>query len=294
MSTEATIKAFERMGFTRVEAEVYVYLVEHSPATGYAVAKAIGRTQGAAYKTLASLESRGAVEVDGGRSRLCRAVPPRELLERLDRRFQEQKREATEALRTLQPAESDERIYRLTTTDQVYERCRAMLAACRRIAILDLFPKPLAVVRPDVQAAADRGVSVLLMAYEETDLRGVRVTPLPYGGDIDEYLPLQWISVFTDGQESLIAALSLDGGTVFQAVWTASLLLSWGQGSYAKWALFCHDLIRLLEAGAGREELVEERRRWEEAYPGFVSPGYQEMRRRFALNGGERCPGGAS
>jgi len=294
MSAEATIKAFERMGFTRVEAEVYVHLVEHSPATGYAVAKAIGRTQGATYKTLASLESRGAVEVDGGRNRLCRAVPPQELLERLDRHFQEQKREATEALRSLQPAEGDERIYRLTTTDQVYERCRAMLAGCQTIAILDLFPQPFAILRPDIQAAADRGVRVLLMAYEPIDLPGIRVTQPPYGADVNAYLPLQWISVVADGQESLTAALSLDGQAVYQAVWTASLLLSWGQGSYAKWALFCHDLIHLMEAGASREQLVEAYRRWDEAYPGFISPGYQEMRRRFALNGGERSPRGAS
>jgi HTH-type transcriptional regulator, sugar sensing transcriptional regulator len=296
LSTEATIKAFETLGFTRVEAEVYVHLVEHSPATGYAVAKAIGRTQGAAYKTLASLEARGAVEVNGGRSRLCRAVPPAELLERLDRHFQEQKREATAALRALQPAEGDDRIYRLTTTDQVYERCRAMLAGCRTIAILDLFPMPFEILRPEIQAAADRGVSVLLMAYGPTDLPGVRVTS-PLNCDdaqLRERLPLQWISVFADGRESLTGALSLDGSLVLQASWTASLLFSWGQGSYAKWALFCHDLIRLMEAGASREELMEEHRRWNEAYPSFISDGYREMKQRFALDAGERRPGGAS
>jgi sugar-specific transcriptional regulator TrmB len=294
LSTEASIKSFQKLGFTRVEAEVYVHLVEHSPATGYSVAKAIGRTQGAAYKTLASLETRGAVEVNGGQSRLYRAVPPEELLERLDRCFQESRREATEALRTLQPAEGDERIYRLTTPDQVYERCRAMLAGCRTIAILDLFPEPLGILRPDIQAAVDRGVRVMLMAYGSADLPGARVTCLPDIDEVHDRLPLQWIAVFTDGHESLNAALSPDGRAVYQASWTASLLLSWGQGSYAKWALFCHDLIRLLEEGAGREDLAEEYRRWNEAFPSFISDGYQEMMQRFALGAGGQDRGGMS
>lgn len=293
MGTEAGIRAFEELGFTRVEAEVYVYLVQHSPATGYAVAKAIGRTQGAAYKTLASLEARGAIEVNGGRNRLCRAVPPRELLERLDRHFQEQRRGAVVALSHLQPPEGDERIYRLTTVDQVYERCRAMLAGCRTIAILDLFPQPIDVLRPDISATVERGVAVLLSAYDPVDLPGVDVTCPPPGKDVRQRMPLQWMSVFIDGRESLTAALSRDGHELYQANWTASLLFSWGMGSYAKWSHFCNDIVSMLEAGASREEMLAEYRRWDKAYPALVSDGFREMKRRFGLEEGSAPQRGA-
>lgn len=286
MGIESGIRAFEEMGFTRVEAEVYVYLVEHSPATGYAVAKAIGRTQGAAYKTLASLEARGAVEVDGGRNRLCRAVPPEELLERLDRNFQVQRSEAAAALREVQPSEGDDRIYRLKTVDQVYDRSRAMLAACRSIVILDLSPEPLATLRPSVEAVIRRGVPVLLTVYEEIDLPGAHVSRPPLKpGDADA-MPLQWVSVFTDGRESLNAALSRDGRELHQAVWTANLLFSWGMGSYAKWSHFCNHLVSVLQAGADREAALAELTRWDETYPSFVSEGFKEMKRRFGLGNG--------
>ncbi len=286
MSTEAGVKAIEKLGFTRVEAEVYVHLVQHSPATGYAIAKAIGRTQGATYKTLASLQARGAVVVDDAEGRQCRAIAPEELLDRLERDFGRQRQEASASLRDLIPSESDERVYRLTTAAQVFERARIMLAECRSIAVLDLFPGPLAQLREDIRKAAARGVRVLLMAYEPTQIPGVRTTVAVGSEQTEQMLPISWMSVFTDGRESLLAALDRSEERLHQGVWTASLLLSWGQASYAKWTLLANDLVNLMEAGAGSAEMREEYRHWTEAFPAFISNGFRDMQQRFAGSAG--------
>ena len=71
---------------------------------------------------------------------------------------------------------------------------------------------------------------------------------------------------------------------MLQGAWSASLVLSWGQASYATSALTAINLGNMLEAGASREELVAEYRAWQEHFPPFISPGYSALRRRFGLD----------
>ena len=76
MTERASVQALEDLGFTTVEAEVYIHLLHNSPATGYQIAMGINRTKGATYKVLASLAVKGAVEhnVLGGRRVLWAAL----------------------------------------------------------------------------------------------------------------------------------------------------------------------------------------------------------------------------
>ncbi|MDO8629132.1 MAG: helix-turn-helix domain-containing protein, partial [Phycisphaerales bacterium] len=73
---EQVIQTLVPLGFTPLEGEVYAILVAESPATGYRVAQAIGKPVANTYKAIESLERKGAIVVDDGESRLCRAVPP--------------------------------------------------------------------------------------------------------------------------------------------------------------------------------------------------------------------------
>jgi HTH-type transcriptional regulator, sugar sensing transcriptional regulator len=283
MAIESGIQAFERLGLTRVEAEVYLHLVQHSPATGYAIAKAIGRTQGATYKVLASLQQRGAVIVDDARTRLCRAIPPDELLRQMEQRFLETKRQAGDAVRGLVESPADDRIYQLTTIEQLYERCHSMLASCSWIAVIDAFPGPLDRLRQDIVSAAGRGVRVAVELYEPAELPGVRVlSHLPQEG-ILERLPIQWIALSVDGREHLIAALSKDGDRVLQGMWTASLILSWSQLGSAVWAMVAFAMCQKIDQGAPYETIREEYHAWRRHFPMFSSPGYFALRERLGL-----------
>src|SRR5437764_15136779 len=98
------LDALIELGLSGSEAAAYAYLVRHSPATAYKVAKGIGKPVANTYKAIASLEEKGAVLVDDGESRLCRAVPPEEFLARLDRRFRAQRSRAAATPAALQRA----------------------------------------------------------------------------------------------------------------------------------------------------------------------------------------------
>ena len=78
------VESLVALGFTALEAEVYIYLLGASPATGYRVAQAIGKPIANTYKAIEALESKGAVIVEHSANKLCRAIPAEELLGQLE------------------------------------------------------------------------------------------------------------------------------------------------------------------------------------------------------------------
>src|SRR5438067_8708876 len=111
--TAAGIEALAELGFTELEAQIYAFLLQESPATAYRIAQGTGRLPANTYNAVESLQAKGAILVDEGTNRHCRAVPPRELLALLQRRFDERRERATKALAELESSSPDERVYQL-------------------------------------------------------------------------------------------------------------------------------------------------------------------------------------
>ena len=87
------VAAMRGLGFTEVEGRVYVWLAREGAATGYAVAKGIGKPVANVYKAIESLVEKGAVEVDeggveGGDAKTNRAVPVGEIIRAARGRFE--------------------------------------------------------------------------------------------------------------------------------------------------------------------------------------------------------------
>jgi sugar-specific transcriptional regulator TrmB len=249
------LQSLAALGFTELEAEVYVALLRHSPATGYRVAQSIGRPVANTYKAIESLQHKGAVLVDEGTSRLCRAVPAEELLGQLERSFQRRRQTASNALAALRAAPGDDRVYQMESVEQVLQRCRRMLEECEHAAILDVFPKPLDELRDAVEAAARREVRVLVKAYQPAVLAGADVVVHPNGRLSLGRWPGQWLNVVTDGRESLIALLTPDMRGLHQAVWTGSAYLSWVYHSAVAAEVIQAAVQRGLEDGVTAAEL---------------------------------------
>jgi sugar-specific transcriptional regulator TrmB len=215
------------LGFTELEADVYTFLVQDSPATGYRVAQVLGKPAANTYKAIQSLQAKGAVITDERESKLCRALPPDEVLGRMEETYLRRQREAAEALSRLRPAEEDEGLYSLVTSDQVFERCRDMLARAREVALLDLFPYPLEEVRQHVEAAAARGVEVVAQVYEPVTLTGVETVLHPRGSELADTWSGSWLNTVIDGSETLIAFFAEDDGHTRHAIWSRSPYLAW-------------------------------------------------------------------
>ncbi len=189
---------------------------------------AIGKPVANTYKAIAELSRRGAVQIEGGDNRLVRATPVEELLAQLEREEARRREAASSALRDLEPAGPDERIYALATVRQVVERAHAMIGRADRILVADLSPLPFAELRPSLEAAAARGVVVAAKVYAEPD-GPASTLDLVRAADpeaVRDAWPGQQLSLVVDAREHLLALLSERMDEVRQAVWSSSTFLS--------------------------------------------------------------------
>jgi HTH-type transcriptional regulator, sugar sensing transcriptional regulator len=284
MAASECIQSLLAFGFTELEAEVYVFLLQESSATGYRVAQAIGKPVANTYKAVESLHKKGAVLVDEGENRLCRAVPATELLAQLERGFQRHRKQAARALATLRGGQDDDRIYHLRSRAPVLERCHQMLARAEHLAVLDVFPDTLAEVRSALESTAARGIRVVIRAYAPATVAGADVFVEPRGSSVLKRWPGEWLNLVIDGQEFLLAFLDSDGAGLHQAVWSASAYLSWVYYSAVKSEISLGGLEQLLEKGATASELRQAAARYRSLFKTEL-PGYGKLLDRFGKRG---------
>jgi sugar-specific transcriptional regulator TrmB len=280
MSARECRESLRAFGFTELEADVYAFLLGESPATGYRVAQAIGKPVANTYKAVQTLQAKDAVVAEDGDGRLCRAVPAEELLDQLERRFRENRRRATRTLGRLKSSPEDHRVYQLRTPARVFERCRRILADCRHVAIIDAFPRTLDELRPAIEKAADRGVTVAVQAYRAVVVAGAEVSVRRDGEAVMRRWPGQWLNLVADGREYVLALLTEDLQAVHQAVWSRSAYLAWVYTSAVAAEVVLSEIARLIEDGASVRLLRRALRR----YPALCRPdlpGYQELVHRF-------------
>jgi sugar-specific transcriptional regulator TrmB len=271
------LAALRELGFSELEAEVYVYVVAHPPMTAYRIARENNKPTANVYKAVDALARRGAVIVEEGEARACRAVPIGEFLRQTEQAFLDRTRAAEEMLARLQPHTFDERVYRLESVEDVLGRCRQMLEKrSSKVAVIDAFPAALAAIMPSIRRCVKRGVAVYVEAYEPIAIEGASVALAPGSGRPPEQWGSQQLNVVVDGREHVAALLSNDLRTVYQAVWSESrylsLLLHSGR-------LCEHTLARLI---ASREQGQPERERIRllDEHPFFMQsevPGQREL-----------------
>lgn len=214
------------LGFTEIEAAIYCELLRGPPATGYRLAKAIGKAPANTYQALAGLTSKGAVMSDDGQAKAYRATPPTELLTGLQRTFEASRNEAQAALEALHAPTEDDRIYQLKSPAQIYERAEGMIAGAREILLFDLFPEPLARLESALRQAQARGVVVAGLIYGAAPDLPFPVVAMRNRAIVAERWPGLQLSLVTDASEHLVALLAPDGQTARHGVWSDSVYLA--------------------------------------------------------------------
>jgi sugar-specific transcriptional regulator TrmB len=250
-----SIKSLSDLGFTELEAAIYSYLVENSPATPYRVARKIGKPIANTYKAVESLYQKGAVLIDKTNSRSCQAVPPSELLGRLKQSFLDRYEVAADALSHLKPSGNDEKIFSLATSAQTFDRCQKLIDQAESIILVDAFPGMVEILKPWLEKAAERQVTVVLQVYEPTNLKGVEIVNYQAAELSLGRWQGQWLIVVVDGAEYLFAYMSEGGTTVHNAIWCGSAFLALPQHSNLALSFRASIMEELFKKNAPRDEI---------------------------------------
>lgn len=214
------------LGLTEMEASIYTFLLRENPVTGYHIANVVGKPVANIYKSIKSLEKKGAVIIEEDKKRLCRPVKLKEFMGLLERRFKSQRSAAEGELTALQSITQDDRVYQIRSVEEVLERCRTMLDDAQKIAIIDLFPDLLSELKSDIERCSGRGVTVYVKSYKDERIANAQTIVDVRGSDVLADYPGQWLKIVTDGREHLLAFLDGDLRAVHEAVWSSSRFLS--------------------------------------------------------------------
>lgn len=235
-------------GFSSLESEIYAFLLAHPPTTGYRIAKALGKAAANVYKAVETLQQKGAVLVEEGENRTCRAAPANELLARLTRDFEWRRAEAELRLAHLDCDAADERIYGLRSRAQVVERARHMIGGAEKVVLLACADDLGAELLDGFRAAAARRVRLFVATPGTLTIKGVVAARMES--------PLREMRLVVDGAQTLIACFAPKGEEVRQAFWSQSPYL----------AVCLHRGLACEMAGLGVE-----------APPVEATPGFQSL-----------------
>jgi len=214
MAVNKGIEALQHLGLTHLEAEIYTFLVRESPATGYRVAKVIGKPAANTYKAIQTLAQKGAVLVEEGASRQCWAVPPTDFLAQLEIDSRVNRVRADKALNAKQPAVLDEREFPIGGFIALVARLRKMLQDAQQIA-LAVFPPQLAtLLEESISAALERQVDVLV----RSEFLPALVEPT--SADPSAFAPANDVRLVVDGTQYCIA--SLEQESVLTGIWSTN------------------------------------------------------------------------
>ena len=87
MKESKIIEMLRELGFNRIEAQIYIFLLPHSPMTAYKIAQKIGKPAANVYKAVECLAHKGALVIEDGPNRTCRAMPTDIFLRRAEQDF---------------------------------------------------------------------------------------------------------------------------------------------------------------------------------------------------------------
>jgi len=220
------MKELTEIGFSALEANVYVTLLQCSPATGYTLARQLHKPVSNTYKVLDCLCKKGCVVVDdASRPRRYSALPLSEYFDRLEQELKKKRENVEARLKSLTGPASYSGIYRLDSLDQVYDRAARLIGRARLSILVDAFPVQVERMRKPLEKAVRRHVRVVLKAYSHVTLPGVDLVCSDLGPEIPSW-PGELLFVVADGDEYMLAFVNDASGTVHEAVWSQNLYLA--------------------------------------------------------------------
>lgn len=266
------------LGLGKTEASAYVQLLllsSEGPATGYQVAKALGKNPTTVYNALEELLKRGAVETVAARGRQFRAISPDELTRKLEADYVRRIQYTKDRLKELPKVSGHDEVFRLHSQAQVLQRFGELLDGCRNVALLDLAPEMLDWFLDRIEAARDRGVTVVLKMYQEPSeeigarLDGVIFSTEPDGKFILQVMPGPVLRGVFDCAAQLVTYLPSgfrvgemgDEVEVPQAFWSGNRFLAYQVHSGLASEII-HTELRAMMNGGKNAEQMKARQDW--------------------------------
>lgn len=209
--------ALQNLGFSDYEARAYASLVRAGSLNGYEAAKNSGIPRANVYAVLERLVQRGAARRlktrEGAR---YAALPPDQLLQRLEKEQLRNLGAAREALRGLSQNGEDTPVFNLQDQAELHEQARVLIDGARQDLLVAIQPPEAALLAPVLRDARARGVTITTLCMQAciTECGGCQ-------GDIHRYCltpgqQVRWLLLVADNRQLVAAEFqACDTGAIF-------------------------------------------------------------------------------
>jgi len=215
------------LGFNRLEAEVYIQLLSHPPATAYKVGKLINKPTANVYKAIDALAKKGAVIIEDNKAKLCKAIKPDEFFSLYKANLLQKAKKAEQSLQHLQTDFNDQSSYAIKSVPLVFEKAKNILLNANSIVVVDVFPKALEKISYILSEIGKNGIKVYIEAYDHIEIPFTEITISKTIGDTaTNHWDAQQLNIMVDGEVHLIALMDNDLKIIKQATFSQNIYMS--------------------------------------------------------------------
>jgi HTH-type transcriptional regulator, sugar sensing transcriptional regulator len=163
--TGATIEEMKQLGFTGAEAQTYIFLLQHPLSTGYEVSKGTGLPRANTYQALESLAIKERVTAVSSDPVRYAAIPPAQLLQRIQAETEQRCRELEQQLSALEQPDSVEHFWELEQHERILARMLELINQAQQRIVASLWAEDLEPLAEGLRTARERGCVVILNLF---------------------------------------------------------------------------------------------------------------------------------
>ena len=208
------------IGFSNLEAVIYLEILRHGGNTGYSLAKKLNKSRSNVYHALESLVSKGAIvgNITSG-SRSYTAFPLDSYLKRLQYDLDKKMSRAKELLKDIKPVEYKYGIYPLGNMQQVYEKALELINNSDDRIVIALKSLIADNVKKALIKAVKRGVKVLIECYPPApDIAGADFAVFESSIDPQEIF-FNWLELMVDTDKYIFSLFNDKDNSLYKAIW---------------------------------------------------------------------------
>ena len=162
------LKHLQNLGFSKIEAQVYATLVQHSKLNGSQIAKILNVARSSVYSALNNLYAKGYIFLLPGESNIYKAHDPDVLLEQLKDDYIKSADALKEELKTIKAPEEEQEYYNIKGYQNFLLKTKELLLQAEKEVYINTCFEP-RIFADELREIAKRGVRIVIFTFGDID-----------------------------------------------------------------------------------------------------------------------------
>lgn len=168
MDKEKIISTLINLGFSRLEAEIYIALLE-GEMSGYQISKKIEIARPSVYAALEHMFEKGIVQKVQGSSSEYKAQPPQIIFKKLNKEFSENAIFAEQILTQYSETCFENRLAAIKGLKTILEYAKKMIINAKKEVFINT-DLDLSIFKTEIEKASENGISITIFSFYEPDI----------------------------------------------------------------------------------------------------------------------------